>query len=60
MEIKSGNVVIVVKDGRVESVYSSDESILVDVIDLDTQDVEEMQDLEAELAEVQQNLTEVW
>lgn len=40
------NVVIVVKDGRVEQAYARNKNIEVEVLDMDTQDIDDLQQLE--------------
>lgn len=44
---KRPSVVIEVKEGRVEGVYSPDPELDIDILDLDTTDIEEEEDLMA-------------
>ena len=46
------NVIIVVKNGRVDRVFSPD-PVNVEVVDLDTQDEEELKELEEYVKEVE-------
>lgn len=48
-------VTIIVKDGRVESVYSTEKNIDVEIIDLDTEDNEEYDNLMESVREAQEN-----
>ena len=43
---------IVVQDGMVTDVYSTEKEILVEVLDLDTQDPDEFEEMEAEQAKI--------
>lgn len=52
-------ITIVVKEGRVESVYGTDANVVIDIIDMDTQSEEELQDLEKELEEVKKTEVEL-
>lgn len=51
------NVVIVVRDGRVESVYTRNKNIEIELLDLDTQDLEERDVLEARLSIIENTKT---
>lgn len=46
------NLVIVVKDGRVDEVLCRNKNVEVELLDMDTQDPEELQQLEKRLNEV--------
>ena len=52
-------VKIIVKDGRIDRVFA-DDPINIEVIDLDTQDEEELTALEAEVADCEDNYLEVY
>lgn len=47
------NVVIVVKDGRVEQAYARNKNIEVEVLDMDTQDIDDLQQLEWRLKRIE-------
>ena len=47
------NVVIVVRGGMVESVYCRNKNVLAEVIDLDTQDTDELDEAEKRLAAIE-------
>ena len=51
------NVVIVVRDGRVESVYSRNKNIDIELLDLDTQDLDEREELEKRLSAIENSKT---
>lgn len=57
--MKVNKITIVVKDGRVESVYGTDANVVIDIVDMDTQNEEELQDLEKELEEVKKTEIEL-
>ena len=57
--MKVNKITIVVKDGRVESIYGTDANVVIDIIDMDTQNEEELQDLEKELEEVKKTEIEL-
>lgn len=57
--MKVNKITIVVKEGRVESVYGTNADTVIDVIDMDTQDTEELQSLEKELEEVKKTEIEL-
>lgn len=46
------NVVIIVKDGRVEEALCRNKNVKVEILDMDTQDPEELQQLERRLNEI--------
>ena len=48
-------ITIIVKDGRVESVYSTELNVVIEVIDLDTEDNEEYDSLMESVQEAQEN-----
>lgn len=52
-------VKIIVKDGRVDRVFAND-PLNVEVIDLDTQDEEELADLEDEVEYLEDNYFEIY
>ena len=52
-------VKIIVKDGRVDRVLA-DSQLNVDVIDLDTQDEEELTELEDEFKDCEENYLEIY
>jgi hypothetical protein len=45
-------ITIVIKEGRVESVYGTDKDISINIIDLDIQDFEELENLEKEVKNI--------
>ena len=47
------NVVIVVKDGRVEQAYCRSQNIEVEVLDMDTQDIDDLEQRELRLKQIQ-------
>ena len=47
------NVVIVVKDGRVEQAYCRSQNIEVEVLDMDTQDIDDLEQREWRLKQIQ-------
>ena len=51
---------IVVQDGLVTDVYSTEKEILVEVLDLDTQDPDEFEEREAERGEILRNMHNPW
>lgn len=51
------NVVIVVEDGRVTEVYSRNKNIEIELIDLDTQDSEELKEKQRRLKEIENSKT---
>ena len=57
--MKVNKITIIIKDGRVESVYGTDANVVIDIIDMDTQNEEELQDLEKELEEVKKTEVEL-
>lgn len=50
-------IYIIVEDGMVQTVYSNDEKIDVEVIDLDTTDWEEEEELRDQLEQIENNAT---
>lgn len=52
-------VKIIVKDGRVDRVFA-DSQLNVEVIDLDTQDDEELTELENEVKDCEENYLEIY
>lgn len=51
------NVVIVVEDGRVTEVYSRNKNIEIELIDLDTQDSDELKEKQNRLKEIENSKT---
>ena len=47
------NVVIVVKDGRVEQAYCRSKNVEVEVLDMDTQDIDDLGQREWRLKQIQ-------
>ena len=47
------NVVIVVKDGRVEQAYCRNKNVEVEVLDMDTQDIDDLEQREWRLKQIQ-------
>ena len=47
------NVVIVVKDGRVEKAYCRNKNVEVEVLDMDTQDIDDLEQREWRLKQIQ-------
>ena len=47
------NVVVVVKDGRVEQVYCRNKNIEVEILDMDTQDIDDLEQLKWRLKQIQ-------
>ena len=47
------NVVIVVKDGRVEQAYCRSKNVEVEVLDMDTQDIDDLEQREWRLKQIQ-------
>lgn len=47
------NVVVVVKDGRVEQVYCRNKNIEVEILDMDTQDIDDLEQIEWRLKQIQ-------
>ena len=47
------NVVIVVKDGRVEQAYCRNKNVEVEVLDMDTQDIDDLEQIEWRLKQIQ-------
>ena len=52
-------ITIVIREGRVENVYGTNSETVIEIIDLDTQDAEELESLEKELEEVKQTESEL-
>ena len=48
-------VIVVVNDGMVESVYTRNKNIDLEVIDLDSQDAQEARESEKRLAEIERS-----
>ena len=46
-------VVIVVKDGRVEQAYCRNKNVEVEVLDMDTQDIDDLEQRECRLKQIQ-------
>lgn len=46
------NVVVVVKDGRVEQVYCRNKNIEVEILDMDTQDIDDLKQIELRLKQI--------
>lgn len=51
------NIVIVVENGRVTEVYSRNKNIEIELIDLDTQDNEELKEKQKRLKEIENSKT---
>jgi len=49
------NVIIIIHDGRVESVYTRNKNIEVEILDLDTQDIDEEKELKHRLSEIEKS-----
>lgn len=47
------NVVVVVKDGRVEQAYCRNKNIEVEILDMDTQDIDDLEQIEWRLKQIQ-------
>ena len=47
------NVVIVVHDGRVEQAYCRNKNVEVEVLDMDTQDIDDLEQREWRLKQIQ-------
>ena len=47
------NVVVVVKDGRVEQAYCRNKNVEVEVLDMDTQDIDNLEQKELRLKQIQ-------
>lgn len=47
------NVVIVIKDGRVEQAYCRSKNIEVEVLDMDTQDIDDLEQKKWRLNQIQ-------
>lgn len=46
------NVVVVVKDGKVEEAYCRNKNVEVEVLDMDTQDIEDLEQREWRLKQI--------
>lgn len=47
------NVVVVVRDGRVEQVYCRNKNVEVEILDMDTQDIDDLEQIEWRLKQIQ-------
>ena len=54
------NVVVVIKDGLFDRVYSNDPNLLIEKIDLDTQDPDELREYEKRLEELDDSYVDIY
>jgi hypothetical protein len=55
-EINSGKILIIVKGGVVQSVYSSNQSVIIDILDFDNEELSNHDAEEKELAKRRKGL----